>query len=85
MEVVFTAKDETLNQVKSIAIKDSKYKDLFEIHKYGNGEFAIGFAADKEDKSIEGKTITLNVNVFLEGNVTEKVNTTVKLKLTIVK
>lgn len=83
-ELMFTAKDETLNQVKSIAIKDSKYKNLFEIIPYGNGEFAIGFANGTVDSSIQGKTITLNLNVFLEGNA-DTAATTMKLKLTVVK
>lgn len=84
-EMTFTAKDETLNQVKSIAIKDSKYKNLFEIIPYGNGEFAIGFANGVVDSSIRGKTITLNLNVFVEGNDTTTANATMKLKLTVVK
>ena len=83
-EVIFTAKDETLNQVTGIAIKDSKYQNLFEIIEYGNGEFAIGFANGIADSSIQGKTITLNLNVFVEGNDAAAV-TTAKLKLTVVK
>ena len=83
-EVIFTAKDETLNQVPGLTIKDSKYQNLFEIIEYGNGEFAIGFANGIADSSIQGKTITLNLNVFVEGNDAAAV-TTAKLKLTVVK
>ena len=84
-ELIFTAKDETLNQVVDIKIKDSKYKDLFQIIPYGNGEFAIGFAIGMADSSVQGKAITLNLNVFVEGNETGKANATMKLKLTVVK
>jgi len=38
------------------------------------------------DNSLVGKTITVTLNVFLEGNqIPTKANTTVKLKLTVVK
>ena len=32
-----------------------------------------------------GKTVTLNLNIFIDGNQTAKANATVKVKLTIVK
>ena len=81
----FSAKDKTLNQVARVEIKDNKYKNVFEIFDYGNGEFAIGFKDGIVDSCIQGKTITLNLNVFLEGNETSTANTTMKLKLTVVK
>lgn len=80
-ELLFAAKDGTLNQVQNVVIKDSKYKKLFEIHSYGNNAFAVGYKAGKVDSSIVGKTVTLNLNIFLEGNVTAKPNATLKLKV----
>ena len=83
--VRFVAKDTTLNQVTQVRIKDSKYQDKFEIIACGNGEFAIAFRDGKVHRSLVGKTVTLTLNVFLEGNQTSKANTTAKVKLTIVK
>ena len=85
LEFCFAAKDSVLNEVVRVEIKDAKYQNAFEIHPYGNGQFAIGFKDDAVDSSLAGKTITLNLNVWLEGNQTAKANTTAKLKLTVVK
>ena len=82
--VWFETKDAALNDVSRVEIKDSKYKDKFEILDYGNGEFAIGFK-DGVHESLMGKTVTLNLNVFIEGNEAAKANATAKVKLTIVK
>ena len=82
--VWFTAADKTLNEVAKIEIKDAKYQGIFKIYDYGNGQFAIGFAGDVP-KDLAGKTVTLNLNVYLTGNETAKPNTTAKVKLTIVK
>ena len=79
------AVDPALNGVSRVKIKDAKYRGLFEIYSYGDGEFAIGFKNGKVEKKLEGKTVTITLNVRLEGNQTAKVNTTVKLKVNIVK
>ena len=84
-ELVFTSADETLNQVKRIAIRDSKYRDHFEIIEYGSGEFAIGFKNSKADSSITGKTVNLKLDIYLEGNDTDKANATAKLQLKVLK
>jgi len=83
--VWFEAKDTALNDVSRVEIKDAKYRDKFEVIDYENGRFAIGFRNGKVDTSLVGKTVTLNLNVFLEGNRTTKANTTAKVKLTILK
>ena len=90
--VWFEAADLTLNDVKKIEIKDTKYKDAFEIIDYQDGTFAIGFKDGKLHKEVEkliakkaSATITLNLNVFIDGNESTKINTTQKVKLTIVK
>ena len=82
--VWFEAKDAALNAVSKVEIKDAKYQDKFEVIDYGNGQFAIGFRGGVPE-SLIGKTVTLNLNIFIEGNQTEKANTPAKVKLTIVK
>jgi len=88
-ELVFTSTDETLNRVERISLKESKYRKVFEIIEYGNGEFAIGFKDGKVDSSLMGKSssksITLNLKVYLEGNDTDTANATMKLKLKVLK
>ena len=76
--------DTALNGIAKIELKDTKQKNLFELFDYGNGTYAIGFKDGKVDKSLIGKTVTVNLNVFLNGNETAKVNTTVKVKLTVI-
>ena len=98
--VWFESSDATLNDVASIEIKDAKYKDVFEIIDYRDGSFAICFKDGKLHESIAKQlekkssvSITLNLNVFIEGNETvdpaisktAKANATQKVKLTIVK
>ena len=80
-----TSSDDALNGVAAVEIKDAKYRELFDVIDYGNGNFAVGFREGKADESIIGKSVTLNLNVFLEGNQSAKANATVKIKLTIVK
>ncbi len=76
--------DAALNSVSGLEIKDAKYQNLLEIDSYGNGEFAVGFKDGHVDKSLIGKTITVNLNVFLDGNETVKANATMKLKISII-
>lgn len=81
-----TAKDHTLNGVKKVVSRDAR----FEIVEYGNGEFALAFAKNSVDRSLLGKTVSVSLDVFLEGNETvsavkPKANATLKLKVSIVK
>lgn len=82
---VLTAMDTQLNDISEVSIKSdkNKYDEKLEIHSYGNGEFAIGFKGETVHSSLIGKTVTVTVNIFLDGNETEKANTTAKLKVTI--
>lgn len=80
-----SAKDAALNEGVRVEIKDAKYRDLFGIFAYGNGEFAIGFKDGKVPESLASKSVTLNLNIFLDGNETTKANAAAKLKLSIVK
>ena len=77
--------DATLNEIAKIEIKDAKYADMLEVIRYGNGHYAIGFKDGKVDKSLVGKTITVNLNIYIAGNQTAKANTTAALKMTVLK
>ena len=83
VEFTVESKDPLVNDVAFIDIKDSKYRNLFTIHEYGDGTYAISFADDTISKKQVGKTISLALNVWLEGNEGNKPNTTLTLKLTI--
>ena len=90
--VWFESSDRNLNQVTGIKIADTKkvkYSQMFEVIPYGDGLFAIGFKDGKVHKSLTGKSfsksVTLTLNLTVEGNQTTKTNTTAKVKLTIVK
>lgn len=84
-EFVISGTDGALNAIKTVEIKDSKYENILEIIDYGNGEYAIGFPEGKADSSLIGKTITVNFNIYFEGNETAKANTTAKMKITVLK
>ena len=87
--VWFTTTDAALNSVAEVTIKDAKYQNMFEIIDYKNGEFAIGYKDGIVHSSLIGKkastTVTVTLNIVLEGNETGKANTTAKVKLTVVK
>jgi len=97
--VWFEAADASLNDVAKIELKDSKQRQMLEIIDYGNGLYAIGFKDGTVHKNLlptgkaTSKTITVTLNVYLDGNQTvdpavsktAKVNTTASVKLTIVK
>ena len=76
-----TAADKTLNPAATVKIKDPKLAALYEIYSYGNGEFAIGFKDNTVKPGTGSKSITLEM--FLDGNATNKPNATATLKLTI--
>ena len=65
--------------------KNAKQAAQFQIIKYGNGTYAIGFKDGNVDRSLIGKTVAVSLNIFLEGNLTAKANTTASVKLTVVK
>ena len=89
--VWFEAADATLNEVSSITFKNAKQAQMFEIIDYGGGLFAIGFKDGVVDKSLlasgktTSKTVTVSLNVFINGNETSKTNATANVKLTVVK
>ncbi len=85
-EFSFARSDSALNAVARVRIKDAKYRELFQVNDYGNGRYALGFLDGKVDNSLLfGKTsFSIPLEVFLEGNTTDKANTTVNLKLRLV-
>ena len=81
----FESVDATLNDIAKVEFKNAKQANMFELIDYGDGTYAIGFKDGKVDKSLIGKTVTVSLNVFIEGNQTAKANATANVKLTIVK
>ena len=83
--VWFESADATLNDIVKVEFKNAKQATMFDLIDYGDGTYAIGFKDGKVDKSLMGKTVTVSLNVFVEGNQTAKANATANVKLTIVK
>ena len=86
--VWFESNDLTLNAVSRVAIRDAKYRDMFEVIDYGDGLFAIGYKDNTVHPSLitakSTTSVTLNLDVYMEGNQSSKANATVRLKLAIV-
>ncbi len=86
-----TSTDLTLNAIKDIKsggveIKDRKYNDMFELYDYGNGQYAIGFKDNiVTAAAAKLKTASITLNIRHEGNDTAKADSTVTLKVTLVK
>ena len=49
---------------------------------YENGRFAVGFRNNHVDESLKGKSANVSLDVYLKGNMNEKANATVRLKVT---
>ena len=81
----FETTDATLNSVARVEFKDAKQAAMFELIDHGDGTYAIGFKDGKVDTKLVGKSVTVNLNVFIEGNETTKANAAVAVKLTIAK
>jgi len=85
----FETKDAALNAVSRVEIKNTKQAEQFEIISYGNGEYAIAFKDTNVAKNLVGKSatksVTVTLNIFIEGNQLTKANTTASVKLTVVK
>jgi len=86
--VWFEATDARLNGVKDITIANTTQARQFEIIPYGDDLFAIGFKDGEVDSALTKKNInsvSIKLNVFVDGNETTKASTTATVKLTIVK
>ena len=82
VNISFASDDSTLNKVAKVEL-DSKLAGQFEIIDYKNGQYAIGFKAGNVPAKLTSANIALNI--WLEGNETGKANTSVKVKLDIVR
>ena len=71
--------DPTLNGIARIEIKEKKYQGKVQLHSYSDGTFALSAPG------LTAKTATVTLNIFLEGNETEKPNASLKLKITLQK
>ena len=82
-----TNTDLTLNGIADVKIKDPKYENMFELYKYGNGkQFAIGFNGNPiETGASRLKTASITLSIWHTGNNTAKPDSTVTLKVTLVK
>ena len=58
-----TTADKALDSIVRAEIKDPKYQQMFEVHSYGNSEFAIGFANDTVPAGKLPASLVLNVYV----------------------
>ena len=89
VEFSIASSDAAVNDINFVQLVESKlsksYRGIFRVIDYGNGEFAIGFVPGANISKVAGKTITLTLNTFVDGNVTSKTNAGLKLKITVVK
>ena len=81
----FEASDAALKSVARVEIKDPKPAAQFQVTDLGNGTYAISFRDGQVDQRLTGKSVTLTLNLSLQGNGTAKANTTAKVKLSILK
>jgi hypothetical protein len=78
--------DETLNAITNVQIKDAKYAAMFELYNYGSGQYAIGFKGDPNETGAAKLTsASITLNVWHDGNETAKPDSTVTVKVTLVK
>lgn len=79
--LAFGIADKNLNRISKVRIKDAKMEALYEIHDYGNGQFAIGF---KDGVVAPGvKTGNVALEIFFDGNDSIKPNASVNIKVQI--
>lgn len=74
-----TAADKTLDSIIRVEIKDPKYRKIFEVYSYGNGEFAIGFA--NNTVPVEKLPARLVLNVYTSNAQYAKPVASVTLKI----
>ena len=90
--VTFTAADVKLNGIEKVEIKTAAQAAMFELIDNGDGTYSIAFkdgvipaSIAKQLKKKASYAVTLTLNIFIEGNLTAKANTTASVKLTIKK
>ena len=81
-----TSADLTLNGIAKAEIKDAKNAAMFELYEYGGGRFAIGFKDGViAPSAAKLRSVSIPINIWLDGNETAKPNTTVTVKINIAK
>ena len=81
-----TSADLTLNGIAKAEIKDAKNAAMFELYEYGGGRFAIGFKDGViAPSAAKLRSVSIPINIWLDGNETAKPNTTVTVRINIAK
>ena len=79
-EFIIGSDDETLSGIKDVQIIDKT--NTFAIDNLGNGKFAIHFANSQVSAAaLKAKSMSVKLDVFLEGNKTSKANASLSLKV----
>ena len=85
-EFRITSADLTLNGIAKAEIKDAKNAAMFELYEYGGGRFAIGFKDGViAPSAAKLRSVSIPINIWLDGNETAKPNTTVTVRINIAK
>ena len=76
--LTITTTDKTVNTLERAELKDAKLKGTYEVLDLGGGQFALRLLP-----GAKGKSGTVTLNVFCEGNTTAKPSGTVSVKVEI--
>ena len=81
-----TSADLTLNGIAKAEIKDAKNAAMFELYEYSGGRFAIGFKDGViAPSAAKLRSVSIPINIWIDGNETAKPNTTVTVRINIAK
>ena len=85
----FDINDTTQNELVKVQIKESSYRDMFDLLECGDGIYALAFKDGQVHNSLitekARKSVSLTLSLYLEGNQTNTANKTFTLKVTVVK
>jgi hypothetical protein len=85
----FDINDSTQNELVKVQIKESSYRDMFDLLECGDGIYALAFKDGQVHNSLitekARKSVSLTLSLYLEGNQTSTANKTFTLKVTVVK
>ena len=89
VEFSIASTDASVNDINYVQLVESalkkSYRGIFQVIDYGNGKFAIGFVPGANISKVAGKTISLRLGTYVEGNTSASANATLKLSITVVK
>ncbi len=81
-----TSADLTLNGIARAEIKDAKNAAMFELYEYGGGRFAIGFRDGViAPATAKLKSVSIPINIWLDGSETAKPDAAVTIRINIAK